>query len=281
MSAAARCFAVGDVQGCLTPLRQLLTRLDFDPVRDRLIVVGDLVNRGPASLDVLRYLHGLGDAATCLLGNHDLHLLAAARSGRFNTRDTLAEVMAAPDRDALLSWLRHRPLAYWHAPTETLLVHAGLAPQWSVVDALTLAGEVSDVLRSAAGDALLDQLYGNDPDRWEPSLQGLPRWRFIINALTRLRMVHGDGRLALRHKGPPAAIDEADVHPWFAAPGRASAGTRIVFGHWSMLGQVHWPEAEVYGLDTGCVWGGQLTALELFSGSATAQACPAACSPDE
>jgi bis(5'-nucleosyl)-tetraphosphatase (symmetrical) len=281
MPPSRRCFAVGDVQGCLTPLRQLLNALAFDPTQDHLIVVGDLVNRGPASLETLRFLRSLGTAATCLLGNHDLHLLAAARGGRFSARDTLQQIMAAEDRDALLQWLRARPLACWHDDTQTLLIHAGLPPQWTAPQALALAREVSAVLQSAEGDALLDQLYGNEPDHWDERLQGIPRWRFVINALTRLRMVDAQGRLALRHKGSPEQAAGRGLRPWFQADGRRSQDTRIVFGHWSMLGRVHWPESQVFGLDTGCVWGGRLTALELFSGVLRDQPCPAACAPDE
>lgn len=280
MHSPERCFAIGDVQGCLTPLQRLLDDVRFDPARDHLILVGDLVNRGPDSLGVLRFVRGLGAAATCLLGNHDLHLLAAARNGHLNRKDTLDGILAADDRDALLRWLRHCPLCHWHAPSETLLVHAGLAPQWTVHEARALAAEVESVLRGPDHGRLLDQLYGNEPDRWHAALEGMDRWRFIINALTRMRMLHADGRLNLRHKGPPDPADPLSI-PWFLWPERASAGTRIVFGHWSTLGQTAWPQARVYGLDSGCVWGGALTALELNTGAITQQPCPPAQTPGQ
>ncbi|ULQ45345.1 symmetrical bis(5'-nucleosyl)-tetraphosphatase [Flagellatimonas centrodinii] len=273
-----RCFAVGDVQGCLTPLQRLLEDLCFDPAHDHLILVGDLVNRGPDSLGVLRFARGLGDAATCLLGNHDLHLLAAARNGRLNRKDTLDDLLAADDRDLLLHWLRHRPLCHWHAPSDTLLVHAGLAPQWTAQQARALAAEVEAVLRGPDHGRLLDQLYGDDPDHWHPALADIERWRFVINTLTRMRMLHADGRLNLRHKGPPDAADPSSI-PWFLWPQRAWAGTRIVFGHWSTLGRLAWPQAQVYGLDSGCVWGGALTAMELNTGVITQQPCPPAQTP--
>lgn len=266
-------FAIGDVQGCYTPLRQLLDRLAFDPARDRLLLTGDLVNRGPESLQTLRFIRSLGAAATTVLGNHDLHLLAAAHSGRSRPRDTLGDILGAPDRDELLAWLRTQPLAWGDAEERILLVHAGLPPSWTRAQALALATEVGHALAGDGAGDLLAQMYGDEPARWHDSLQGVERLRFIINCLTRVRYCRADGRIDLKFKGPPGTQPRGLV-PWFEAPGRRSAGDTIVFGHWSTLGRVHWPEARVYGLDSGCVWGGKLTALNLDSGATVDCACP-------
>lgn len=257
-----RCFAVGDLQGERAMLERLLDQVRFDPTADRLILLGDLINRGHDSLGTLRLVRSLGAAVTVLLGNHDLHLLAAARSGTINRKDTLSEILEAPDREALLAWLARQRLAYLEPDTDTLCVHAGLAPAWSLTDTLAYAAEVEAVLQGPQSGALLDALYGNQPDRWDPALQGVPRWRCIINTLTRLRMLDADGRLHFQHKADPASAPEGQM-PWFAHPQRLSRRQRVVFGHWSMLGRVHWPEHRVWGLDTGCVWGGPLSALEL------------------
>lgn len=267
-----RIFAVGDLQGERRPFEQLLEHLQFDAANDHLILLGDLVNRGHDSLGTLRAVRGLGSAATVLLGNHDLHLLAAARSGRLNRKDTLHEILSAPDCDTLLYWLRQQRLAYREPVTGTLCVHAGVAAAWNVDDALRHAAEVESVLRSDDAATLLDALYGNQPDQWSDDLTGLDRWRYIINAFTRQRMVDGDGRLCFDHKGAPNEAPAGQL-PWFAAPGRRSAGQPIVFGHWSLLRQVHWPAHQVWGLDTGCVWGGALTAMELISGALIQQPC--------
>lgn len=272
-----RRYAIGDIQGCLAPLQALLKRLGFDPARDRVVLVGDLVNRGPDSVGVLRFVRSLGPAAVALLGNHDLHALAAARAGRLNRKDTLGELFSAPDRAALLDGLRHCPLAVRES-CGTLLVHAGVPPDWTVEETLAHAAEVQAVLQGPAPGRLLDALYGNEPARWSASLTGLERWRYIVNALTRQRCVDAQGALDFRHKGPPQTAPEG-LMPWFAHPRRRSRGTRIVFGHWSLLGRVAWPEENVFGLDTGGVWGGGLTAMDLDSGELTHQPWPAACEP--
>lgn len=251
-------YAIGDVQGCDRELRELLARLRFSPDRDRLWFVGDLVNRGPGSLATLRLVRSLGDAAVVVLGNHDLHLLALTHGGhRKRSSDTLDEVLAARDRDALLEWLVARPLAYHEAGD--LLVHAGLVPQWSVALALELAQEVEAALKRDPRP-LLERMYGNEPDRWSPALAGTERLRFVINVLTRLRVCTADGRVDLSVKGaaPPPA---SKLRPWFELESRASRGTRVIFGHWSALGLVLRPR--LVGLDTGCVWGGALTAFDL------------------
>lgn len=266
-----RIFAVGDLQGERRPFKRLLTQLAFNPATDHLILLGDLVNRGHDSLGTLRAVRALDDAVTVLLGNHDLHLLAAAHSGSLNRKDPLHEILDAPDCEDLLQWLSHQRLAYREPITGTLCVHAGVTAAWSADDTLRHAAEVEAVLRGPQAGALLDALYGNQPDQWSDQLQGLDRWRYIINALTRQRMVHADGRLEFRHKLAPDAAP--NLTAWFALPGRRSRDTPIVFGHWSTLGKIHWPEANVRGLDTGCVWGGPLTAIELISGEVFQQPC--------
>jgi bis(5'-nucleosyl)-tetraphosphatase (symmetrical) len=260
-----RCFAVGDLQGERIALEQLLDQVRFDPTSDRLILLGDLVNRGHDSLGTLRLVHALGASVTVLLGNHDLHLLAAAQTGRLNRKDTLGDILDAPDREPLLTWLAQQRLAYLEPDTHTLCVHAGIAPGWSLTDTLSCAAEVEAVLQGPQAGALLDALYGNEPDLWDPALQGIARWRFIVNVFTRLRMVHEDGRMDFTHKTAPDQAPSGLV-PWFAFPNRASLSTPILFGHWSTLGKIHWPEANVRCIDTGCVWGGALTALELLGG---------------
>jgi len=260
-------WAIGDIQGCGEELDELLERIDFTSGRDRLWLVGDLVNRGPRSLQVLRRVRALGDAAVCVLGNHDLHLLAVALTdARQRRSDTLAEVLAAPDRDTLIEWLLHRPLAVYQPASSTLpgagadlLLHAGLVPQWSIEQTLALGAEVEHALQSNPG-RLLSRMYGDRPDRWRPGLSGMARLRFAVNVLTRLRFCTAEGRIDLKHKGKPDSA-EAPWIPWFKAPARASAGARIVFGHWSALGLYRAPG--LLGLDTGCVWGGSLTAVNL------------------
>lgn len=251
-------YAVGDVQGCCAELQQLLELVRFDPSADRLLLVGDLVNRGPDSLGVLRLVRSLGDCAITVLGNHDLHLLAvAAGVARPGRGDTLDAILAAPDRDALLDWLRGRPLA--HFENDRLLVHAGLLPQWSVADALRLAGEVSVQLVGSGSAAFLGRLYGDQPDRWSDSLTGMDRWRVVVNAMTRLRFMTPQGVMEFASKGVPGEAPQG-FKPWFEVP-RQSAAAQVICGHWSALGLRL--TRELAALDTGCVWGGQLTALRL------------------
>jgi bis(5'-nucleosyl)-tetraphosphatase (symmetrical) len=252
-------YAIGDVQGCFGALRDLLGQIGFDAGRDRLWLVGDLVNRGPDSLATLRFVKDLGETAVCVLGNHDLHLLAvAAGHAKLRKDDTLDEVLTAPDREELIDWLRHRPLM--HTDGEHALVHAGLLPQWSVSRALDLAHEVEQALRTRGYDRLLAHMYGNDPPAWSEGLTGYARVRVIINAMTRMRVCTRDGAMDLRYKGDSANLP-SDLLPWFALPKRASRDSRIIFGHWSALGLVL--EPNVVGLDTGCLWGRQLSALRL------------------
>jgi bis(5'-nucleosyl)-tetraphosphatase (symmetrical) len=270
-------YAIGDVQGCHDELRTLLARLKFSADRDRLWFVGDLVNRGPRSLETLRLVRALGDNAVVVLGNHDLHLLAVVHgSHRKRASDTLDEVLAARDRDALLEWLLTRPLAYSEAGD--LLVHAGVVPQWTVGLTLELAREVQTALTSDPR-ALFEHMYGNQPDRWSPKLAGMDRLRFTINVLTRLRVCTADGRVDLGLKGAPPP-PPSPLRPWFALETRATRAARVIFGHWSALGLVL--EPGVVGLDSGCVWGGALTALDLDSARPPVSVpCPGYQRPDD
>jgi bis(5'-nucleosyl)-tetraphosphatase (symmetrical) len=255
-------YAIGDLQGCYDPFARLLDKIDFDPARDRLWLTGDLVNRGPKSLKTLRFVRGLGDAAVTVLGNHDLHLLALANGVRYagSHFDSLWKILGAADCDELLDWLRRQPLAYHDPDINTLMVHAGVPPQWTVRKTLKRAAEVESVLRGDKFVKLLQHMYGNRPNLWSADLGGKGRLRFIINALTRTRMIYNDGRLNFTHSGPPEGARTGLV-PWFRAPGARWAGTRIVFGHWSALGLI--VEPELICVDTGCVWGRKLTAVKL------------------
>jgi bis(5''-nucleosyl)-tetraphosphatase (symmetrical) len=254
-------IAIGDVQGCYDELRTLLERCGYAPERDRLWLVGDLVNRGPRSLEVLRFVRALGDSATVVLGNHDLHLLAVALGTRRTLRgdDTLDAIFEAPDRDLLLEWLLTRPLAHFDAAAGDLLIHGGLVPEWTVEKTLALAREVESALRDDPR-ALFDAMYGDRPDRWSEDLSGFDRLRFIINVLTRMRFCTADGRIDLRMKGPPSDARPPFL-PWFAHEHRRSRDVRVIFGHWSTLG--YYDDGRALALDTGCVWGGALTAVDL------------------
>ena len=254
-------YAIGDVQGCDFELGKLLSAIRFSADRDRLWFVGDLVNRGPESLQVLRRIRALGDAATVTLGNHDLHLLAVA-FGRAKIRgdDTIAGILAAPERDALMEWLGSRPLFHEDPALNVCMLHAGLAPQWDLRTARQCAREFERALRCAP-DRLFEHLYGDEPDLWSDSLAGEARLRFIANCFTRLRFVDGGGRLVLHAKGSPKKSHSEALIPWFEATEARWRGPRIVFGHWSQLGFFH--NSGVTGIDTGCVWGGALTAVRL------------------
>lgn len=252
-------YAIGDIQGCYGPLARLLERVAFDPAVDRLWVVGDLVNRGPDSLRVLRSLRDLGPAATIVLGNHDLYLLMVAAGFKARSADdTLLQVLQAPDRDELLAWLQGLPLL--HVEGQHVLVHAGLLPGWTVMQATSLADEVGAALAGPRAQALLKHLAGNQPDRWDDGLVGWDRLRVIVNALTRLRFCTADGQMNLRAKGPPHEAP-AGTLPWFSVPERRSRTHTIVCGHWSALG--YYREPGLIALDSGCVWGEKLTALRI------------------
>ncbi len=272
-------YLVGDLQGCCDPLERLLQTLDFSPSRDRLFVLGDLVNRGPDSLGVLRRLRALGAAATCLLGNHDLHLLAIAHGVRKPHRsDTLDAILQAPDRDDWLNWLRQQRLAVWDAGW--LMVHAGVLPQWDAARTVALAGEVEAMLRSPDLGDFLTQMYGNEPDRWDDALTGVSRWRCVVNALTRLRFCTADGTMEFATKEGVGGAPEGFM-PWFEVPARGTQGTPVAFGHWSTLGLIDRPD--LLALDTGCVWGGHLTAVRVDGGrrEIVQVACPQAQKPGQ
>ena len=253
---------IGDIQGCDGALERLLQACDFSPSRHRLTVLGDLVNRGPDSLAVLRRLHGWGASAQALLGNHDLHLLAVAHGVRGTHRsDTLQAVLEAPEAPVLLQWLRTRPLALevegW------LCVHAGVHAPWTAADVMAHAAEVQALLASAEGPDFLFRMYGNEPARWDNALQGAARWRCIINALTRMRWCHADGTQDFAVKEGTGSAP-AGLLPWFDLPQRRTADTPMAFGHWSTLGLIRRPK--LLALDTGCVWGGQLSAVRVDGG---------------
>ena len=255
-------YAIGDVQGCYDPLRRLLDAINFDPERDALWFCGDLVNRGPKSLKTLRFVRDLGDAAITVLGNHDLHLLAleagAVRAGkRF---DSLTRLLGASDAAELCAWLRSRPLAHHDGKLETLLVHAGTHPRWSVKKTLARAAEVEAALQGEDYRLMLGKMYGNMPNKWSGKLSGFKRLRFIVNCLTRMRMLTPEQHLDLSFSGSPWRARKGLV-PWFDVPEPAWAGTRVVFGHWSALGLIVLPN--LVSLDSGCVWGRQLTAVRL------------------
>ncbi|MGS5085781.1 symmetrical bis(5'-nucleosyl)-tetraphosphatase [Hydrogenophaga sp. A37] len=252
-------YLIGDIQGCDDALGRLLDKIGFSPSRDTLYLLGDLVNRGPASLAVLRRLIALGGSAHSLLGNHDLHLLAAAHGVRKPHRnDTVADILDAPDREQLLDWLRTRSVAL-HAHG-WLMVHAGVLPQWDLAQTLALAGELEAVLRSPDWARFLWDMYGNQPDFWSDSWRGTDRLRVIVNTFTRLRFCSAQGVMEFETKDDANAAPEGFM-PWFDVPGRHTAGVPIAFGHWSTLGDVQRPN--LLPLDTGCVWGGCLTAARL------------------
>lgn len=255
-------YAIGDLQGCYDPFRRLLDEISFDPAKDRLWLTGDLVNRGPKSRKTLRFVKSLGKSAITVLGNHDLHLIALANDINVtNSRfESLWKILGKDDCDELIDWLRFRPLAHYSKKLDTLMVHAGLPPQWTRKKTLRRAKEVETVLRSADYADFLQEMYGNQPDQWSGKLTGHKRLRFIVNALTRTRMITSDGRLELAHNGPPDKADKGLI-PWFAADDAKWRGSRVVFGHWSALGLI--VEDDLVSVDTGCVWGRQLTAVRL------------------
>jgi len=256
-------YLIGDIQGCDSALARLLTQIDFSPSRDTLYVLGDLVNRGPDSAGVLRRLRALQGAAHCLLGNHDLHLMAVAQGLRkAHRKDTLDSVLHAPDRQDLLNWLRQQSLAlqvHQHGVT-VLMVHAGVLPAWTCEKTMALAQEVQAVLRGPDYADFLAHMYSNLPDQWDEGLQGHERLRLIVNALTRIRFCDAQGRMEFDTKEGLAATP-AGFTPWFDAPGRLTAGDTVAFGHWSTLGWLG--RSDVMSLDSGCVWGGCLSALRL------------------
>lgn len=297
-----RTYVIGDLQGCAHEAGLLLDRIAGDassPEQSRILFVGDLINRGPESLAALRRMKALSESSggriDALLGNHDLHLLAVAAGVRKASRsDTLDEILAAPELDELIAWLRRRPLAMFvdaHEQHRTgssgssgtpgatpdrrerfLLVHAGVPPQWTAAQTMALAGEVEAVLRGDGWVDFLRQMYGNHPDRWDDGLQGIERLRCIVNALTRMRLCWPDGRMDFEHKESDRGPEGSSLQPWFDLPDRRTADVTVVFGHWSALGVVLRPN--LVGLDSGCVWGGKLTAVCLEDRSLLQVDCP-------
>jgi bis(5'-nucleosyl)-tetraphosphatase (symmetrical) len=274
-------YVVGDLQGCLTPLLRLLEQCKFQPESgDRVWFAGDLVNRGQESLATLRFIRQLGDSASCVLGNHDLHLLAAAAGhGRKHRSDTLDEILTAHDSEDLINWLRRQPLAHRDARyPSVMMVHAGVLPQWTADQTMVLAQEVHTVLRSDDWQNFMAVLYGNQPIAWQDHLSGTDRLRLIVNALTRLRFCSASGEMDFKSKDN-AGTAPTGFMPWFDVPNRASINTRILFGHWSTLGLT--VRQDVVGLDTGCVWGGCLTALRLEDNALFSARCEQAVTPWE
>ena len=255
-------YAIGDVQGCYDPLCSLLEKIAFDPAEDVVWFAGDLVNRGPQSLKVLRFIKSLGNRAVVVLGNHDLHMLAVASGAmKIRRKDTFQDVLEASDAGELLTWLRACKLVHFDPDFDVAMLHAGLVPQWTVEEALSYAAEVERVLQSDQADEFFMHMYGDTPHCWSEALQGWERLRFITNVLTRIRFCDAQGHLVLAEKGE-IGTQPAGYVPWFEVPGRAGNGRQILFGHWAALG-AGYHEGQVWSLDSGCVWGGRLSALRV------------------
>ncbi|WED22148.1 symmetrical bis(5'-nucleosyl)-tetraphosphatase [Vibrio sp. JC009] len=251
-------YIVGDIQGCFDELEALLNKAKFDKAKDVLWLAGDLVARGPKSLETLRFVKSLGDSAVVVLGNHDLHLLAVSLGVHpEKKKDKTMPIFAAPDREELLDWLRKQPLLAEHP--EFVVCHAGVSPQWDLATARSASEEISHILRGDNWRELIEEMYANTPDIWDENLSGIERYRYIINAYTRMRFCHLDTRLDMLCKLPPHEMEEGELIPWFKVPGRKPLGKTVLFGHWAALkgGEYN----DVIGLDTGCVWGGTLTML--------------------
>ena len=252
-------YAIGDIQGCFGTLMQLLERCAFDPAVDQLWLVGDLVNRGPRSLETLRFVRDLGASAVTVLGNHDLSLLMNAEGfGKPSRGDTFHDILEAPDRDELLTWLRHQPLCHLDGPY--CMVHAGLLPQWTVAKARALADEVETALTGPKWRDFLANMWGSEPAAWRNSLAGWPRLRVIVNAMTRMRFCSPEGVMDFKAKGEVSKAPKGCV-PWFMAPERRSTDHVLITGHWSALGLMVRPN--LLAIDSGCLWGGALTAIRL------------------
>lgn len=253
-------YAIGDLQGCYDELMRLLEAIEFDASQDQLWFAGDLVNRGPKSLETLRFVKSLGRSAVTVLGNHDMHLLAESSLEKASAKKKTAlhQILEAPDRDELIHWLRHQPLFYYNS--EFCLLHAGLPPQWDFKRTQKMALVAEQALKSPDYKTYLKQIYGNKPNIWSPTLTGMSRLRFIINCFTRIRYCDSQGRLDFTHTGPLGSQPK-NLLPWFDVPNRKNADMRIIFGHWSTLG--YYDGSNCYGIDTGCLWGGQLTAIKL------------------
>ena len=270
-------YAIGDLQGCYDSLLRLLDKLKFDKTKDKLWFAGDLVNRGSDSLATLRFVKSLGDNAITVLGNHDLHLLAIAHGVKTTRSSDLQKILDAEDRDELLLWLSTRPLLHYDSKLNYMLTHAGVYPYWTLAQAQKSARELEHVLKNNL-DEFLNNMYGNKPDIWDESLTGFERLRFICNCFTRMRFCHQDGTLDFTSNGAPGTVPK-DALPWFDFPKRKTADEKILFGHWSTLGDIN--KKNIFALDTGCVWGGKLTALRIDTDTADYISidCPAAANP--
>jgi len=265
-------YAIGDVQGCYDELQQLLELIQFDKKNDKLWFVGDLINRGPKSLEVLRFVKSLGKSAKLVLGNHDLHTLAvAAGFRRYHRNDSIDDILDAHDRKELLKWLRHQPLMHYSKKHNIAMLHAGLPPEWDIAYARKRAKEVEAVLQSKSHKKFLKSMYGNKPRKWKKNLHGMQRLRFITNCFTRLRYCDNKGHLGLEQKGKPGS-QRKPFKPWFKIKSRASRDDQIVFGHWSTLGLT--TTHNVFAIDTGCLWGGRLTALRIEDKAIFSLDCP-------
>lgn len=270
-------YAIGDIQGCYDELRRLLDKIDFNPGDDRLLFAGDLVNRGPLSLETLRFVMSLGESADSVLGNHDMHLLALWQGNDSHASgNSLDAILKAPDREELLQWLRHRPFLIHDEALESTVIHAGLPPQWTLADARHYAHELEAAIQGEQFNTYCQDMYGNKPKKWKDRLEGMDRLRFITNCFTRLRYCTVKGKLGLKEKGPPGT-QKAKYFPWFDVPGRKTSSEKLFFGHWSTLGLINRHNA--WALDTGCLWGGHLTAIRLDDLQALQIPCEAAQDP--
>lgn len=266
-------YLVGDIQGCFDDLCDLLEQAQFDPHHDELWLAGDLVARGPKSLETLRFVKELGNKATTVLGNHDLHLLAVASGlAKVKSRDKIQPILDAPDREELLEWLRQQPLLAEHPQLPFVMTHAGISPQWDLSTARQQAKHVETCLRSDDYQWLLKNMYGNGPDYWSPDLVGIDQYRYTINAFTRMRFCYPDGRLDMDCKLSPEHAEAGQLKPWFDLPRQPPLGKKVIFGHWAAL--MGHEDQHVIGLDTGCVWGNSMTLLRWEDGARFEKACP-------
>ena len=259
-------YAIGDIQGCYTELQNLLNEINFNEKNDQLWFAGDLVNRGPKSLQTLRFIKSLGASAKIVLGNHDLHLIAASKNIRpISNKDTIKEILTADDADELINWLKSRPLLLTDTDLGFTMVHAGIAPQWTLDTAKNFANECESILQNEKIDDFLMHMYGDTPNIWSDSIEGYARQRFIINCFTRIRFCTIDGALDLDIKVAPGSQKKSLI-PWYALPNRKTIDNKIIFGHWSTIHlgvENNFKKYNVYPVDTGCLWGGQLTAMRL------------------
>jgi bis(5'-nucleosyl)-tetraphosphatase (symmetrical) len=273
-------YVIGDLQGCLDPLIELLAKIEFDPQHDQAWFVGDLVNRGPQSLECLRYVKNMGDAAKTVLGNHDFHLLASYLGvEKYRAKsDTLDPILQAPDVDELINWLRQQPLIVKHELHPWVMVHAGIPPQWSCSEAAGYAQEVQDIMCSPRwSEFIRDHLFGSKTRSWYPELSGWARYRYIVNAFARMRYCDAKGQLEFKLKAHPCKVTHTDYLPWFAHPHRRNKDQQIFFGHWSTLGAMD--AYQVHATDTGCLWGGELTAYCTDTQTRHSVSCPCYADP--